>query len=102
MSSAKDKAQKFIDENPVAVFSKSYCPYCRAAKTLLTERNANFNVMELDLIDDGAEIQEALKQISGQNTVPNIFIGGKHIGGNSDLQSKKLQLPALLASAGAL
>ncbi|KAF3928987.1 Glutaredoxin-C2 [Dactylella cylindrospora] len=96
------KAQTFINDNPVAVFSKSYCPYCRASKALLTELNANFTVMELDLVDDGSEIQNALAEISGQRTVPNIYIGGKHIGGNSDLQSKKKQLPKLLEEAGAL
>ena len=34
---------------------------------------------------DGAERQSILAQISGQRTVPNIFIGGEHLGGNSDL-----------------
>ncbi|KAK6544453.1 hypothetical protein TWF694_001148 [Orbilia ellipsospora] len=102
MSPAKDKAQKFIDENPVAVFSKSYCPYCKASKALLTETNANFTVMELDQVEDGDDIQNALKEISGQKTVPNIFIGGKHIGGNSDLQGLKLALPGMLAKAHAL
>ncbi|KAJ6259164.1 Glutaredoxin-C2 [Drechslerella dactyloides] len=97
------KAQAFINDNPVAVFSKSYCPYCKASKALLTELNANFQVMELDQVDDGAEIQAALKELSGQSTVPNIFIGGEHIGGNSDLQSrKKSDLPKLLTSAGAV
>ncbi|KAF3918492.1 Glutaredoxin-C1 [Orbilia brochopaga] len=102
MASAKTKAQKFIDESPVAVFSKSYCPYCRASKALLTELNANFEVWELDQLADGSDIQAALAEITGQSTVPNIFIGGKHIGGNSDLQSKKKQLPELLRNAGAL
>jgi glutaredoxin 3 len=102
MSTAKVNAQKFIDENPVAVFSKSYCPYCKATKSLLTEMNANFAVIELDQVDDGSDIQAALKEISGQGTVPNIYIGKQHIGGNSDLQSKKKQLPELLRSANAL
>jgi glutaredoxin len=43
----------------------------------------------LDEIDDGAEIQDALYELTGQRTVPNIFIGGEHIGGNSDLQTLK-------------
>jgi glutaredoxin 3 len=34
--------------------------------------------------------------------VPNIFINHKHIGGNSDLQAKKAELPQLLKDAGAL
>jgi len=102
MAAAKTKVESFIDENPVAVFSKSYCPYCKASKALLTEMNAQFNVIELDQVDDGADIQNALKDISGQNTVPNIFIGKQHIGGNSDLQARKKELPELLRGAGAL
>ena len=40
--------------------------------------------------------------MTGQSSVPNIFINKKHIGGNSDLQAKKSQLPSLLKDAGAL
>lgn len=52
--------------------------------------------------DDGSAIQSALADITGQTTVPNIFIAQKHIGGNSDLQAKKGQLNTLLKDAGAL
>lgn len=52
--------------------------------------------------DDGAAIQDALHEITGQRTVPNIFIKQKHIGGNSDLQARKAELPALLKDAGAI
>jgi len=50
MSAAKQKAQKIIDENSVVVFSKSYCPYCRASKSLLNEKHAKFFLLELDEI----------------------------------------------------
>lgn len=40
--------------------------------------------------------------MTGQSTVPSVFISKKHIGGNSDLQSKKKVLPDLLKDAGAL
>ncbi|KAL7276753.1 Glutaredoxin [Rhizina undulata] len=101
-AAAKQKVQGIIDENPVAVFSKSYCPYCRASKETLNEFGAKFYVLELDLIDDGTELQEALREISGQKTVPNIYINKKHIGGNSDLQARKSELKDLLTEAGAL
>lgn len=52
-------------------------------------------------MDDGAAIQDALQDISGQRTVPNIFIAKKHIGGNSDLQARA-DLKDLLAAAGAV
>lgn len=54
------------------------------------------------LIDDGSDIQAALKEINGQSSVPNIYINKKHIGGNSDLQAAKGKLPALLKEAGAV
>jgi len=101
MSAAKTKAEAIIEENPVAVFSKSYCPYCRATKTLLTELGAKYYTIELDQVDDGAAIQDALEEITHQRSVPNIFIKQKHIGGNSDLQAQRNRLPNLLKEAGA-
>lgn len=52
--------------------------------------------------EGGEELQDALQEISGQRTVPNIYINKVHIGGNSDLQNKKGELPGLLATAGAI
>lgn len=46
-------------------------------------------------------MQDALYDLTGQRTVPNIFIKQQHIGGNSDLQAKKQGLPSLLKEAGA-
>ncbi|KAI9843330.1 MAG: hypothetical protein M1837_006456 [Sclerophora amabilis] len=102
MAAAKTKAEGIINENAVAVFSKSYCPYCKASKSLLSELGAKFFVIELDQVDDGSDIQQALQEITGQRTVPNIFIKQQHIGGNSELQAKKKELPDLLKAAGAV
>lgn len=52
--------------------------------------------------DDGSDIQNALQELSNQRTVPNVYIQQKHIGGNSDLQGMKAELPALLKAAGAV
>lgn len=52
--------------------------------------------------EDGAALQDALEQITGQRSVPNIFIGKKHIGGNSELQAKKGSLDQMLQAAGAV
>ncbi|KAJ5736877.1 uncharacterized protein N7483_002002 [Penicillium malachiteum] len=97
MSAAKTEALKLINENGVVVFSKSTCPFCTATKKLLNEVGAQYKVLELD---QEKAIQDALQEITGQRTVPNIFIGQKHIGGNSDLQAIKDQLPALIQAAG--
>lgn len=53
-------------------------------------------------LDDGAELQDALEGLTGQRSVPNIFIKQAHIGGNSDLQAKKGELDGLLRDAGAV
>ena len=42
--------------------------------------------MELNERSDGPAIQDALAQMTGQRTVPNVFIKGKHLGGNDDTQ----------------
>jgi len=52
MSAAKTKAQQIIDENAVAVFSKSYCPYCKATKQLLSQQGAKFYAIELDQVGE--------------------------------------------------
>nr|XP_043618572.1 glutaredoxin [Erigeron canadensis] len=78
---ASEKAKELVSSNPVVVFSKSYCPYCVSVKELLTGVGSSFKVIELDLQSDGKEMQAALLEWTKQRTVPNVFIGGKHIGG---------------------
>ena len=75
---------------------------CKATKQLLSDQGAKFHALELDTIADGSELQAALKEKSGQSTVPNIWINHEFIGGNSELQAKKSQLPGLLKAAGAI
>jgi glutaredoxin 3 len=69
MSATKTKVQSIIDENPVAVFSKSYCPYCRAAKQLLSENGAKFYAIELDQVGtfalSGARTRNSSSQRAG-------------------------------------
>jgi len=102
MSAAKTKVQGIIDDNSIAVFSKSYCPYCRATKQLLHDMGAKPYIVELDEVDDGAAMQDALEDLTGQRTVPNVFIKQTHIGGNSELQARRSQLPQLLSDANAI
>lgn len=89
MGAISQKVQKIIDEHAVAVFSKSYCPYCTKSKKSLKNFDANAFVLELDKVPDGSKIQSYLHKKTGQKTVPNIFINQKHIGGNSNLENLK-------------
>ncbi|KAG7160028.1 Thioredoxin reductase 1- cytoplasmic-like [Homarus americanus] len=70
-----------IKENKVMVFSKSYCPFCHKVKDLLNQLNVEYTTLELDQIENGSEVQHALTEISGQRTVPNVYINGEHLGG---------------------
>ncbi|CAI9111498.1 OLC1v1011731C1 [Oldenlandia corymbosa var. corymbosa] len=101
---AVQKAKDLISSNPAVVFSKSYCPFCMSVKKLLTDIGATFKAIELDTESDGGEIQNALFEISKQRTVPNVFIGGKHIGGCDDTTAlhKGEKLVPLLKEAGAI
>lgn len=68
------------------MYSKTTCPFAAETKKLLTEKRVKFKLIELDTLPNGALIQSALEEKTGQRTVPNVFIDGKHIGGNSDVQ----------------
>ncbi|QSL65931.1 hypothetical protein MERGE_003068 [Pneumocystis wakefieldiae] len=83
----RKQVESLIAQNCVMVFSKTYCSYCSNTKRILGEENIDFQVLELDNIENGPEIQEFLYEMTSQKTVPNIFIKGKHVGGNSDLEA---------------
>ncbi|KAF9949616.1 hypothetical protein BGZ70_001698 [Mortierella alpina] len=93
------RVNDIIANNRVVVFSKTYCPYCTKAKNALAKHHAEAHIVELDNEDDGAAIQAYLLELTGQRTVPNIFINHKHIGGCDDLMNldKNGQLKTLLA-----
>lgn len=85
MSKIQNLVEEIINNNKVAVFSKSYCPYCMKAKKLLKDLNIEFFSIELDQEDNGSAIQQYLLEKTGQRTVPNIFINQKHLGGCDSL-----------------
>ncbi|XP_027361128.1 glutaredoxin-C3 [Abrus precatorius] len=93
--------QNVIYSNRIAVFSKSYCPYCLRAKRMLAELNEQPFVVELDLRDDGYQIQSVLLDLIGRKTVPQVFVNGKHIGGSDDLRAavKSGELQKLLSAS---
>ncbi|KAI6675371.1 hypothetical protein NL676_003277 [Syzygium grande] len=101
---ALNKAKEIVSSTPVVVFSKTYCGYGNRVKQLFTHYGAAYNAIELDEERDGNEIQSALAEWTRQRTVPNVFIGGKHIGGSDEVlemhQSGKLK--PLLMDAGAI
>jgi glutaredoxin 3 len=66
----------------VTIYTKSWCPYCSAAKDLLVRKNVSFT--EFD-ITGKADLRDEMVRRSGRSTVPQIFIGDAHVGGCDDL-----------------
>lgn len=67
----------------VEIFTKMFCPYCMRAKALLDKKGVS---AEEIAVDRGGEIkQQMIQRAGGRTTVPQIFIGGRHIGGCDDL-----------------
>lgn len=66
----------------VLVYTTRACGYCMAAKSLLREKGVEFR--EIDVTGDDDQRDELVRK-SGQRTVPQIFIGTRHIGGFEDL-----------------
>ena len=72
---------EWIAKNDVMIFSKTTCPFCIKLKKTFKEKRFQFLSVELDTLgDDGPKIQEELFKQTGQKTVPNVFVRGKHIG----------------------
>ena len=67
----------------VEIYTTSTCPYCLAAKQLLRKKGVPFN--EIDVGADPRLRDAMTKRASGGRTVPQIFIGGTHVGGCDDL-----------------
>jgi len=66
----------------VEIYTKSYCPYCSRAKELLRIKEVAFT--EYDVTSDPVKEQE-MRNRSGRETVPEIFVDGKLLGGCDDL-----------------
>lgn len=94
--SSDDRA---VQAAPVVIYTRTTCPYCIRAKRLLEMRGARFQ--EIDINRAPERRAEMIGLSGGRSTVPQIFIGGRHIGGCDDLFELEMdgKLEALLAAA---
>ncbi len=70
---------------PVEIYTTPLCGYCHAAKRLLTSKGVAFT--EIDVSRDPGLRATMTKRSNGGRTVPQIFIGEKHVGGCDDLHA---------------
>ncbi|CCD25956.2 glutathione-disulfide reductase GRX7 NDAI_0G01800 [Naumovozyma dairenensis CBS 421] len=78
-----------LQRGPMVIFSKTFCPYSKALKELLSTNfqiNPQPIVIELDKHEHGEELQAYIKEQTGRGTVPNLIINGNSKGGSDDMK----------------
>lgn len=84
----------------IEIFSKTTCGFCRRAKSLLEEKDLDFDEF---LIDKERGMRERMIERSGRRTVPQVFIGDRHVGGYDELVALESagRLDSLIAEVSA-
>jgi len=67
----------------VTMYSTAFCGYCDRARALLTRKGAS--LIEIKVDENPEDRAAMLKRTNGQRSVPQIFIGDRHVGGYTDL-----------------
>jgi cysteine synthase len=88
-------AIRFVDDvvhgdEPVVIFALAWCEFCWSARKLFAKLGVPYRAIELDSAayrtgDRGGKIRAALEARTGAPTIPQIFVGGTHVGGCTDL-----------------
>lgn len=82
----------------VKMYTTRFCPYCVRARSLLANKNVEF----IDIaVDSEPDLRREMVELSGRYTVPQIWIGSKHIGGYDDIAilNRQGQLDQMLKTA---
>jgi len=66
----------------IVLYSSEFCPYCRHARALLDRKGAVYTVLDVDC---DPRLWHEIAERTGRATVPQIFIGDRHVGGCDDL-----------------
>lgn len=82
----------------IEIYTTPICPYCSRAKALLEDKGATF--VEIDVFMDVGQRDTMRSRAGGLNTVPQIFIDGRHVGGCDELMALERagKLDPMLAS----
>jgi glutaredoxin 3 len=83
---------------PVEIYTSPLCGFCIAAKRLLSKKGVSFS--EIDVWAEPERKAEMIQRARGGRTVPQIFIGGEHVGGCDELHALERagKLDAMLAA----
>ncbi len=85
----------------ITIYSTLLCPFCHRAKALLRRKGLDY--LEIDVGMDAAKRREMEARANGRHTVPQIFIGERHVGGCDDLHALEAEgkLDELIATVAA-
>ena len=83
--------------NEIVMYSTQWCGYCQRARNLFERKGASVHEIKID--EDAKERDIMLERSGGRRTVPQIFIGERHVGGYDDLAAldRSGELDKLLA-----
>ena len=75
---------------PVTLFALEWCEFCWSVRKMFARYEIPYRAIDLDSVayqanDRGGRIRAALKQKTGLSTIPQVFVGGEHIGGATDV-----------------
>ena len=90
------RAVRFVDETladqdaPVVIFALEWCEFCGSARRLLASMGVAYRSVDLDSAayqagDWGGDVRAALRARVGAPTIPQIFVGGAHVGGCTEM-----------------
>ena len=77
-------------ENPVVIFALEWCEFCWSVKKLFKKLGVPYHSIDLDSVafqeeQRGGKIRAVLLDRLGSNTIPQVYIGGRHMGGATDV-----------------
>lgn len=92
----EDSAREFLqstthdNENPVVLFALEWCEFCWSVRKMFAHYDIPYRSVDLDSVayqqdNKGGKIRAAIEEQTGLKTIPQIYIGGKHVGGATEL-----------------
>ena len=89
LQATQEEIEATIASNHVVVYALSTCPHCIEAKELLAAKGADAKIVDVDQMSAGDrnKATESLEVLTGETSVPAIWIGGQHIGDTNALKA---------------
>jgi len=77
------------NENPVVLFALEWCEFCWSVRKMFAEYEIPYRAVDLDSVayqdgNKGGNIRKVIEQRTGLKTIPQVYVGGKHVGGASE------------------